>query len=704
MNDSNSRPELFALLIGIDYYAGNQTPDGVRYASLRGCVNDIAGVEKFLRARLQLDDARLFKLTATDLGIAVAEPPEKLPTRKNIIAAFDAVTQAARAGDQVYIHYAGHGGRAATLFPDLKGADGLDESIVPMDIGEPGGNYVRDLEMATLLQRMTAKGLVVTLVLDACHSGGATRGNPNVRVRTAQNGQIDWMPRPADNLVGAPQALQAQWRDASKNKTRGVEAVSGWLPEPRGYVLLAACRANELAAEDDFDGTPHGALTYWLLDALQTMTRETTYALLYNRLVAQVHTRFVSQTPQLEGEMTRTLFGADRLAVRAAINVLSFDAAKNQVRVNVGQAGLVDVGATLAIYPPETRDFGDVTARIALAQITALGGGASLADVTARLDATKPIDAGSQALVLNAGRLDLVRRVALTPRVDGGTAQKQEQALRAASAAIAAAHAAHAAAGEMWWLESADAQASPHYQVSVNARGEYEIGDAGGAPLPHLTPALRIDAPNAAPELVKRLEHLARYHAIVELENYDDVSPLADKLTAQILLPPPTWQRGQKIDWTACAALRAKETLRPGDYFILRLDNRSRFVLNFAVLDLAPDWSVTQILPGADQALATLEPGKGTHQVYRATLADTAQTGTDILKALATTEMGDFRWLELGALGAGPSRGRGAVTPRTALDALLHSVAFPATRGVETTRAASQVWTTTQVQFTTQRA
>ncbi len=700
----DTRPALFALLIGIDYYAGNRTSDGVRYASLRGCVNDVAGVEKFLRARLQLDDAHLFKLTATDLGIAAAEPPEKLPTRKNIVAAFDAVTQAARAGDQVYIHYAGHGGRAATVFPDLKGADGLDESIVPTDIGEPDGNYVRDLEMATLLQRMTAKGLVVTLALDSCHSGGATRGNPNLRVRTAQNGQIDWAPRPFDQLVGTSAELQAQWRGAAKTKTRGIEAISGWLPEPEGYVLLAACRANELAAEDDFDGEPHGALTYWLLDALQTMTSTTTYAQLYQRLVAKVHTRFVSQTPQLEGEMTRTLFGADRPATRFVINVLSYDAAKKQARVNVGQSGLVSVGATLALYPPDARDLGDVKARAALARIVELGGGASLADVTEILDATKPLDAGSQAVVLNAGRLDLVRAVALVARDDLIAALPQADALNAARAALEAARQAHAAAGEMCWLELAAENVSPKYQVSVNPRGEYEIGDARGAPLPHLTPALRCDARGAAAELIKRLEHLARYHAVVELENYDDVSPLADKLTMQILLPPPAWQRGQKIDWHACAPLNVHETLRPGDYFILRLDNRSRFVLNFAVLDLAPDWSVTQVLPGANQATATLEPGKTTYQTFRATLDETAQTGADILKALATTETGNFRWLELGALGAGPALTRGAQTPRTALDALLDRVAFPATRGVETARAASQEWTTAQVQFTIQRA
>ena len=82
----------------------------------------------------------------------------------------------APSGSLVYIHYSGHGGRAKTLFPQVKGEDGVDEGLVPTDIGTPHGQYVRDLEIAEILQNFESKGLVVTLVLDCCHSGGATRG------------------------------------------------------------------------------------------------------------------------------------------------------------------------------------------------------------------------------------------------------------------------------------------------------------------------------------------------------------------------------------------------------------------------------------------------------------------------------------------------------------------------------------------------
>ena len=85
---------------------------------------------------------------------------DQWPTKANIVAAFKDLAQQAQPGDQVYIHYSGHGGQAVTLFPKVKGDDGLDESLVPTDYGQienkeqPEDRYVRDLELALLLQML----------------------------------------------------------------------------------------------------------------------------------------------------------------------------------------------------------------------------------------------------------------------------------------------------------------------------------------------------------------------------------------------------------------------------------------------------------------------------------------------------------------------------------------------------------------------
>ena len=114
-------PSFYALLIGIDCYISHELPGGGYYPCLGGCVSDIVRVETFLRNRLNLAPANLLKLSATYTGpqppakvhpyLPVEHDPAQWPTHDNIVAAFQRLTRMAAPGDQVYIHYSGHGGR-----------------------------------------------------------------------------------------------------------------------------------------------------------------------------------------------------------------------------------------------------------------------------------------------------------------------------------------------------------------------------------------------------------------------------------------------------------------------------------------------------------------------------------------------------------------------------------------------------------------
>lgn len=57
-------------------------------------------------------------------------------------------------------------------------ADAEDHALVPSDVMY-GGSYFRDLEIAVFLHVMVENKLVVTVVLDCCHSSGAVRGVTN---------------------------------------------------------------------------------------------------------------------------------------------------------------------------------------------------------------------------------------------------------------------------------------------------------------------------------------------------------------------------------------------------------------------------------------------------------------------------------------------------------------------------------------------
>jgi hypothetical protein len=185
MNDkTESTVHHYALLIGIDCYLPGKLPGGVYYRNLSGCVRDIAHVAEFLKSTLQLEESHIFKLTSSNVGGQTpSEPRDRWPTYENMIAAFEQITEIAEAGDSVYIHYSGHGGRTKTIAPGQKGVDGIDEALVPLDIHSSAARYLRDLELALIFRRMADKGIRLGVVLDSCHSGGAVRGLADIAVR-----------------------------------------------------------------------------------------------------------------------------------------------------------------------------------------------------------------------------------------------------------------------------------------------------------------------------------------------------------------------------------------------------------------------------------------------------------------------------------------------------------------------------------------
>ena len=130
---------LYALLIGINHYLPNQLPDGGSYGHLHGCVRDVEQLESLMKTRLGLSDENIFKLTASHGNQnKPAEDPSIWPTYENIVRAFHQILEKAKPGDHVIIHYSGHGGRAKSIYPEEIKTGGIDETLVPMDIGTGG--------------------------------------------------------------------------------------------------------------------------------------------------------------------------------------------------------------------------------------------------------------------------------------------------------------------------------------------------------------------------------------------------------------------------------------------------------------------------------------------------------------------------------------------------------------------------------------
>lgn len=724
-DEATQVPNLYALLIGVDCYMSNRLPDGSRYKSLSGCVRDVKAVEAFLKDVRKVPDAQILKLTASCTAEDDTKPVEsldQLPTRNNIVDYFRRLGEIAPPKSQVYIHYSGHGGRAKTIFADIKEDVDIDEGLVPTDIGNSDGQYIRDLELAHLLQELVNKELIVTLILDCCHSGGATRGESEVRGMSV----VDDKPQQATfKPVADLDALRATWESLNAGGTRGLKAAG---LAAKDYVLLAACRQDEFAFEFPFNRETNeksGALTYWLLDTLRQPFAGQTYKDLFDRIYGKIHSQFSTQTPILLGEGNRQIFGSGLGDIVQTVNVLQVEADADtqepQALLEIGAVNGVRKGAEFAIYPNGTTDFTKKEGRIAIARLIERGSSQSLCKLEPIEGKEFKVDAGDKAVQISMP-VNLVRKVALVPQKKVTPEESAQPQLATLPPEFFASQASDldaikaALPGNGWveldeeYVDRGD-DAGIDFIVAVNDKGEYEICDSSGMPLQNINPPLKIGDPAAPEAVVKRLVHLAKYKTTSEIDNNDTESPLSGKLDVQWVGTSDTYEKEDGIPKKRelnPIVDTTKPIVKAGHHIFLSIKNNASQTFNIAVLNLAADWSVEQILPSRPaEKTYVLEEGQEKIIPLQVSMDGPGDRVENFIKVFASLDEANFRALELPSLdqpiaSKGGTRSGGG---RSALDALLAAVddEKPQTRKLSVATSPSTEWTTKQVLLTITR-
>lgn len=624
----------YALLIGIDNYQPNNI-----YKNLRGCVRDINLVDSYLQQSLQLPPEQIFRLSAPveDNGLFnVRSAADPQPTYENIVRAFAQLTETAQAGDRIYLHYSGHGGRVVTGYPELKPQE-PDEGLVPCDYAQTG-RYLRDVEIATLLKRMTDKGLVVTFILDSCHSGGATRGDSAIRGNSTVDQKIDSQ----ESLVGTREELIENWRSLSR------DASPGLLPA-KDYILLAACRPTEYAFEYAINGGErHGALTFWTIDTLNSLGAKISYQTLHNRVSAKVQSDHPSQLPMLLGDGSKTVFSSDRQLVQYTATVLKVNAKENTVVISAGRAQGIGTGSRFALFYSPNADICDDKQQQAIVEVQQTEATQSIARIVLPADGGLSVDSsaieqGAPAKILSAP-VELVRRVRLYGQKQAGSQEYELPITLVGQQAGALAAVREAMAGNGWLVEVGDRVASPtenresHYQVSIGCDGAYEI--CAGMPIQNLSPPLMIDRPDAAEQVVKRLVHLCKYQATQALDNPS--SKISHMLACQLL------DAAQQPLSTSNPV-----TIKKDQPFFLRIHNSGNVSLNIAVLNLEANWAISQVaINGLTAPFYELDKGATETLSLRFSLPTSERyTQTkEIIKVFAAVGPVDFRYLLLPSL------------------------------------------------------
>ena len=349
MSDAAARTNR-ALLVGVTKYDNMPETDW-----LDGPANDAVLVRDYLLA----NPVSPFASENVTVIASDVEGAQK-PTREAILKAFDDLAAKSEKGDFIFIQLSGHGSQQPAA--DIKTeVDGKDEIFLPMDVGKIDmatkkvPNAIVDDEIGEKLDAIRDKGAFVWLVIDACHSGTATRAlgaNPREKERKLSPAALgitpDMFPK-----VGATRSISAD-EDPERENALGVTDDDGAPDDKRGgLVAFFAAQTVETAPElpqPDTDPAAkiYGLFTYTLLGRLAENP-----AVSYRQLsqaILQQYTALnrIKPTPLFEGDLDAPVFGMEgdepvmqwKVAVKDGV-----------VQLPAGRLNRIEPGTKMAILP-----------------------------------------------------------------------------------------------------------------------------------------------------------------------------------------------------------------------------------------------------------------------------------------------------------------------------------------------------------------
>lgn len=608
-----SPPSYHVLLIGIDAYR-------VAGRSLYGCVHDIDAIQRVLLADAEVPVERVTRLAAAHAGTRhETAVPEQAPTLANIRAALERLASAeVGADDRVLIYYSGHGARVPVR---AGGATTWREALVPVDISRDG-NYLFDHELNARLAKITARTRQVTLILDCCHSAGASRGHE----RTVR--QIDHY---EDLKASGPVEL-----------AEGVDGARGIVGDAAGGVgvcqVVAACLGNELAEERvDELGVRHGLLTRALLTGLAKHSgpglHELRWGSIWPQMRAEVESRNPSQHLWLAGTLGRRVLGGP--PTEGDFGFALSELADGSFEVGAGAMAGVTVGAKLAVYGPGLARFPeldsaeDLSARVGASLLTVTRAEAGSA-VASLAEPGFVVPAGARARVVVPGPAALLRFAVVAGA--GKSLDADDHRLVEVLRSTRRVEMVAAEDAEVWL---------------VRRRSGWALHDT-----------LHRGHPTAPPLCVLPLEEVSRGKLLCEqyLRHSLPLRIAAQCVQGQLAVALLDVPKDRSIDPAAAQLPALPEVeageyaaeLRAGDRFCVRVHNRAGHDLRVTLVNAAASGKVQilgeQLLAGRSVHVfwAGDELGKG----FGATLGVNVAESVDRVVAIGTTEPGqDLRYL-----------------------------------------------------------
>ncbi|GAA6617267.1 caspase family protein [Scytonema sp. NUACC26] len=557
--------KIYALLAGIDKYH----PES-RVSNLNGCVNDIEAIEEYLRKRISTEGKWEF--------VENSEVPWKLTnelaTRQAIIDGFQKHLCQAGSEDVVLFYYAGHGSFEGA--PDafrLKDSDRQIETLVCYDSRTTQGRDLADKELSYLIEQVAKNNPKhLLIVLDCCHSGTATRDPKVVERQTSADGRV----RDLKEFIFTEEWLK---RRLSENY------------EPPRHVAIAACRSHQTAKEHrGEDGKRRGAFSYFFTQALQRTHSSLSYADLLQDINALILSKVTDQSPQIEAlaeDLEQTFLGG---AAGERLNYFTFTYNTQDYDDWVINGGALHgirpktEGETIfAIFPQGTpiEELSDISRAICQVSVT---------DVLTEVSKIEFITDNSQ-LSLDEPYWAVAVSVPVPQLTVSftGDAQGIELARRSLTTVNE---------GEpSLFIQEAESSENANYELEAH-QGQYWIKQASDrrsivAPIP-LVPDPQGYTQQRATQIIKRLEHVARWMNVLDLKT----PPTSQIKPSDVDLEVIVISDGQEYSSKqATSDLRGEYSFKNNKWtppeIKLKVTNHSDRDVYFQIVELAGDYSIS---------------------------------------------------------------------------------------------------------------
>jgi hypothetical protein len=477
-------------------------------------------------------------------------------TKKNILLALDKLAAKAAAGDIVYFHFSGHGQQIEDDNADE--ADGYDEALIPYDakgsydpVSYKGENHLRDDELGKKLEdirrKIGSQGALL-VVLDACHSGTATRGNDFGICR----GEPIPFKRPGYSVNTSLQLSRT--RIENDGFADNASSALG------NMITISASSPNQVNYEiKDQQQNGVGSLSYVFAQTLNNLSPQTDYETLFAMIRAGMQSQIPTQIPMIEGDVSQEVFANNYIKKQETISILQW-INDSTFYIDAGLLNGINNGHTFKIISVKDKTESGEGRIINAGNFRSVG-------------QTKNRPSTAEAYTLKVDGLHLASfEASVFIKTEKPTGRAKEMA-KAFSEHFSSHKAISIQSNADLMLEivSAKDETMEVNLVEKNDSIHYSRRFTAGQSL-------------TDSDLAYFLEGIKRYTRIKFFRNIEDGGQLAEGMELRII-PSTPLVNGEAI-------------LQPLDVYSLEMINKSPFNLYYTIIDLMPDNEVTVLIPG----------------------------------------------------------------------------------------------------------